>query len=134
MVANIKATTTVIVNDGGEIAAEWHHNSADARDDIIATCHAGPIICLHIEGRHVQVLGSVSKAPLYLSTLLQAKSSAVPKPSSASNLNLAVKSAMGTFMTIAGRAATPNAHPWGQCGGMSHMGPTVCDGGCQCRK
>ncbi|KAI0611977.1 Carbohydrate-binding module family 1 protein [Pyrenophora tritici-repentis] len=42
-VAGIKATTSVAVNGGSNIAVEWHHNSADAGDDIVATSHVGPI-------------------------------------------------------------------------------------------
>ncbi|CAE7209658.1 hypothetical protein CFE70_009208 [Pyrenophora teres f. teres 0-1] len=42
-VAGIKATTSVAVNGGANIAVEWHHNSADAGDDIVATSHVGPI-------------------------------------------------------------------------------------------
>ncbi|KAG9192411.1 lytic cellulose monooxygenase (C1-hydroxylating) [Alternaria panax] len=42
-VANIKASKSVAVNGGDKIAVEWHHDSADASDDIIDPSHKGPI-------------------------------------------------------------------------------------------
>jgi cellulase len=42
-VANIKASKSVAVNGGDEITVEWHHNSADAGDDILDPSHKGPI-------------------------------------------------------------------------------------------
>ncbi|KAI4668475.1 uncharacterized protein J4E78_002302 [Alternaria triticimaculans] len=42
-VAGIKASKSVAVNGGDEIAVEWHHNNADASDDIIDPSHMGPI-------------------------------------------------------------------------------------------
>ncbi|KAF3004777.1 hypothetical protein E8E13_002001 [Curvularia kusanoi] len=42
-VAGTKASTSVTVKGGDKIAFQWHHNSNDAGDDIIADSHKGPI-------------------------------------------------------------------------------------------
>jgi cellulase len=42
-VDNIKASKSIAVNGGDEITVQWHHNSADASDDILDPSHKGPI-------------------------------------------------------------------------------------------
>lgn len=43
-VPGVKASKSIPVNGGDEIAFEWHHDTNDAGDDIIATSHHGPIM------------------------------------------------------------------------------------------
>ncbi|KAF3047209.1 hypothetical protein E8E11_004095 [Didymella keratinophila] len=43
-VANIKASKSITVKGGDKIAFEWHHDSNQASDDIIASSHKGPIM------------------------------------------------------------------------------------------
>jgi cellulase len=43
-VANIKASKSITVKGGDKIAFEWHHDTNQASDDIIASSHKGPIM------------------------------------------------------------------------------------------
>ncbi|KAH7085484.1 endoglucanase-like protein II [Paraphoma chrysanthemicola] len=43
-VAGVKAAKSVAVNGGDEITFEWHHDTNQASDDIIASSHHGPIM------------------------------------------------------------------------------------------
>ncbi|RYO56080.1 hypothetical protein AA0116_g8882 [Alternaria tenuissima] len=120
-VANIKASKSVAVNGGDKIAVEWHHNNADASDDIIDPSHKGPITV------YMSKAGSSMSWTKIAEDGYDGKSWAVEKL-------IKAKTTLATVAKPAPTAGGAGAQKYGQCGGIGFTGPTTCASGCKCVK